>query len=286
MAKLTKPTQISLAAIGMLILALIGGYLGAGLRGGDTASATGTAAEATWMETIKQNGELRVGVAIAPPMTVKKGDELGGPNLIPLQNLADQLGVKLTPVPAEWKNIVAGLQANRYDVAANLDATLERSISIQFSDPVYEYQGVFVIKGDSNLATAEDIIKSGEPVATAQGSAPANAVKEAGAKTLDVGDYTNALQAVQAGRAVAVFTDLPTAESQVQADDAYKIVVPSPKIYEAGAGYGLANTIDTRSLQTINIAINTARMSGELERAYEAENYVTIENLGDLEKKS
>jgi polar amino acid transport system substrate-binding protein len=219
-------------------------------------------------------------------MTVRKGDELGGPNLIPLQNLADQMGVKLTPVSAEWKNIVAGLQANRYDVAANLDATLERSLSIQFSDPVYEYQGVFVVAGDSEYSTSESIIKSGEPVAVAQGSAPANALKETGAKTLEVADYTNALQSVKANRGVAVFCDLPVAESQVQADSEYKIVVPSPKIYEAGAGYGLPNTIDTRSLQTINIAVNTARMSGELERAYAEENYVTIDNLGDMQKKA
>jgi ABC-type amino acid transport substrate-binding protein len=238
------------------------------------------------MNKVKEAGELRVGVAIAPPMTVRKGDALGGPNLIPLDNLAKQMGVKMTPVPAEWKNIVAGLQADRYDVAANLDATLERSLSIQFSDPVYEYQGVFVIKGDSTLSSGEAIIKSGDPVAIAQGTAPGNAVKDAGAKVLEVADYTNALQSVQAGRAAAVFTDLPTAESQVQADTTYKIVVPEPKIYEAGAGYGLPNTIDTRSLQTINIAINTSRMSGELERAYEAEKYRTIDNLGDMQKKS
>ena len=46
--------------------------------------------------------------------------------------------------PADWSNIVAGLQVDRYDFAANLDATVERSLAIQFTDPVYEYQGVFV----------------------------------------------------------------------------------------------------------------------------------------------
>lgn len=284
-----KPTKYSLAVIGLLLLSLVGGYFGAGFRGGgggDGDTAAAVASQATWLDTIKKNGELRVGVAIAPPMTVRKGDQLGGPNLIPLENLAEQMGIRLTPVPAEWKNIVAGLQANRFDVAANLDATLERSLSIQFSDPVYEYQGVFVIQGDAKYSTGEEIIKSGQPVAIAQGSAPGNALKDAGAKALEVADYTNALQSVQAGRAVAVFTDLPTAESQVQANPSYKIVVPVPKIYEAGAGYGLPNNIDTRSLQTINIAINTARMSGELERAYAEENYVTIENLGDMQKRA
>lgn len=283
---LTKPTKISLAVIGALLIALVGGWLGAGMRGDSAAAGTVSAGgTGAWLDEIKKRGQLRVGVAIAPPMTVQKAGKLGGPNLIPLENLARDLGVDLVPVAAEWKNIVAGLQANRFDVAANLDATLERSLSIQFSDAVYEYQGVFVVKGDSAYNSTQDVLDSGKKVAVAQGSAPANAVKAAGAEVLEVADYTNALQSVTAGRAIGVFTDLPTAESQVLADETYKILVPEPKIYEAATGYGLPNSVDPRSMQTINIAINTARMSGQLERAYEEEKYTTIDNLGDLEKR-
>ncbi|TCC36370.1 transporter substrate-binding domain-containing protein [Kribbella speibonae] len=278
-----KPTKLSLAAIAAVIVALVGGYFGAGFRGADSASAATKAG--SWIEDIKSRGELRVGVAIAPPMTVEKNGVLGGPNLIPLQHLAKTLGVKLTPVPATWGNIVAGLQAGRYDAAANLDATLERAKAIQFSDSVYEYQGVFVIAANSPYRTSKDVIASGKQVAVAQGSAPAAAVKAAGAKILELADYTNALQAVQANRAVAVFTDLPTAESQAQANAAYKILVPDPAIYAASASYGLPDGIDPRSLQLLNVAINTSRLSGELERAYAGEKYVPIDQLGALEKK-
>ena len=135
---MTRTTKISLAVIGALVLALVGGYLGAGMRGADANASTQAG---SWMDDIKDRGEFRVGVAIAPPMTVEKDGKLGGANLIPLQHLADELGVKLVPVSATWNNIVAGLQAGRYDVAANLDSTLERAKAIQFSDPVYEYQG-------------------------------------------------------------------------------------------------------------------------------------------------
>lgn len=282
---MTKPTKYALAVIAVAILALVGGYLGAGFRGGgDAPGEAANAGSGAWIKKIKDQGELRVGVAIAPPMTVRKGDDLGGPNLIPLQHLAEALDVKLTPVAADWGNIVAGLQADRYDVAANLDSTLERSVAIQFSDAVYEYQGVFVVKGDSEYDSARQIIESGEKVAIAEGSAPGSAVAAAGAETLGVTDYTNALQAVQADRAVAVFTDLPTAESQVQANDDVKIVVPDPTIYEAGAGYGLSENIDSRSLDLVNTAIANARMSGELERAYVEVNYLPIDQLGDLQK--
>lgn len=280
---MTNTTKISLAAIAAVVLALVGGYIGAGFRGG---SASATSAEAgSWMKDVQDRGELRVGVAIAPPMTVEKDGKLGGPNLIPLQHLADELGVKLTPVSATWGNIVAGLQADRYDVAANLDATVERAKAIQFSGPVYEYQGVFVVKADSPYRTSQDVLESGKQVAVAQGSAPAVAVQDAGATVLELPDYTNALQAVKANRAIAVFTDLPTAESQAQADPSMKIIVPDPTIYAASANYGVPNDIDPRSLVLLNIAINHTRLSGELERAYGEENYLPIDQLGDLAKK-
>jgi ABC-type amino acid transport substrate-binding protein len=281
---MTRTTKISLAVIGALVLALVGGYLGAGFRGSDSASAA-SAGVGNWMKDVEDRGELRVGVAIAPPMTVEQDGKLGGPNLIPLQHLADALGVKLVPVAADWDNIVAGLQAGRYDVAANLDSTLERAKAIQFSDPVYEYQGVFVVKADSPYATGQDILDSGKQVATPAGTAPGAAVKAAGATLLELTDYTNALQAVQADRAIAVFADLPTAEAQVQADSSFKIVVPDPAIYAATANYGVPTDIDARSLELINIAIRSANLSGEMERAYAEQSYVTIDQLGDLEKK-
>lgn len=281
---MTKATKISLAVIGALVLSLLGGYLGAGMRGGDSAAA-GDTSSGSWVKNIQESGELRVGVAIAPPMTSEVDGKLGGPNLIPLQNLADELDVKLVTVSATWNNIVAGLQANRYDAAAYLDQTLERAKAIQFSDPVYEYDGVFVVKADSSYLTGEDVIKSGKKVASAAGAATADAVQAAGAKLLELTDYTNALQALKADRAVAVFTDLPTAQSQAQADPSVKIIVPEPSIYRAASNYGLSADIDPWSLNFINIAIHNALISGEFDRAIADVGLLPIDQLGDLEKK-
>lgn len=277
-----KTTKQSLGVIALVVVALLGGWIGAGFRGGGTTRGV----EANqWMNKIKQSGELRVGVAVAPPMTDEKDGVFGGPNLIPLRDLAEQLGVKITTVPADWGNIVAGLQAGRYDVAANLDPTLQRAVSIQFTDPVYEYQGVFVVPSASPLNSSSAILAAGQPVATSQGSAPAAAVQEAGAQLLELAEYTDALQAVQAGRAVAEFADLPTAVSQVQANPAFKIVVPTPPIYSAYSAYGVPQDIDSQSMRTLNIAINNARANGSLDRAYAEVNYRTIDKLGDLQKK-
>lgn len=279
---MTRTSKITLAVLGVIVVALLGGYLGAGLRGGSSAvaAASGGSGEAAFLQKIKDRGELRVGVALAPPMTAQQPDgSLGGPNLIPLQELAKELGVKLTPVPADWSNIVAGLQADRYDFAANLDATVERSLAIQFTDPVYEYQGVFVVKADSPYRTSSDVTGSGQPVATAQGSAPEAALKNVGVTVQSIDNYTNAIATVQAGRAAAEFTDLPTAQAQAQADPTLKIIVPSPSIYSATANYGVPSTVDPWSLQTVNIAIQKAKDSGRLSQAYKDVNYFEIDAL-------
>lgn len=282
---MTKTSKVVLAILAVVLVSIAGGFIGSGFRG-TSASATAGAAQGTFIDDIKKRGELRVGVAIAPPMTVQEADgTLGGPNLIPLRELAKQLNVKLVPVAAEWKNIVAGLQANRYDFAANLDYTVERSLAIGFTDPVYEYQGVFLVKADSPVTTAEDIIKNGGQITAAQGSAPEKALQGLTSNIMSVDSYSNAITSVNSGRAIAEFADLPTAEAQAQADSGLKIVVPSPEIYSASAAYGVPATIDPRSLQIVNIAIERARKSGELKQAYTDVKYVEIDNLGDLLKK-
>ncbi|WP_395405539.1 transporter substrate-binding domain-containing protein (plasmid) [Arthrobacter sp. UC242_113] len=279
---MTKPTKYSLAAIGLVILALLSGYFGAGMRG-QSASASGSA-QGAWIDTIKKNGELRVGVATSPPMTVEKDGKLGGPNLIPLQRLADELGVKLTTVPASWGNIVSGLQANRYDVAANLNSTLQRAVAIQFSEPVYQYPAVFLVAANSPFKTAEDVLAKKQPVASPAGTAEGAAAKKAGAEVLEVPDWTNAFQSLQAGRVSAVFADLGTAQSQAQKDKAFKIIVPEHSIYQGAAAYGLPANIDPRSLDLVNLAIFNAQLSGDLDRAYEEVGYLTVDKLGSLRK--
>lgn len=282
---MTRTSKIVLAVLAVILVAIAGGYIGSGFRG-DSASATSGSAQGNMIEDIKKRGELRVGVAIAPPMTVQQPDgTLGGPNLIPLQELAKQLGVKLVPVAAEWKNIVAGLQANRYDFAANLDYTVERSLAVGYTNPVYQYQGVFVVKADSPFKTVEDLLANGGQITAAQGSSPEKALQAHTQNIMSVDNYSNAISAVQSGRSIAEFTDLPTAESQAQADPSLKILVPEPELYSASAAYGVRADIDPRSLQTVNIAIERAQKSGELKQAYAKVGYVEIDNLGDLRKK-
>lgn len=268
---MSRINKIVLAVVGVLVLALGGGYLGASIAGpGSSASAAAGDYSATpFLDAIKARGELRVGIAEAPPMSGTQEDgTLGGPNVLPLQQLADDLGVKFTPVAADWANVVAGLQAGRYDFAANLDSTTERALSIQFTQDVYTYENVFTVLADSPYLTADDVIAGG-PIASVTGIAAADALADTGADVLSVDSNANQISALKSGRAIAAYFDLASAVNSALEDPSLKVIVPDPVIYKSGAGYGVLTDIDPRSLQIINITIQNAIDSGDLTRAIE-----------------
>ena len=284
---MTKPSKIGFLIIGALIAALVAGYFGAkiGNRGGSAAAVDFSTP--VWVNKVKAAGQLRVGCADSPPTTVVKPDgTCTGPDLIPMQDLADQLGVKMVTVGTSWQSIVAGLQADRYDVAANLDQTVERGLSIQFTNPSWSYPGVMVLPKNTKLTTVDKIVKSGKPVATAQGTALDAALQAAKIPELRVDTYQNATSAVESGRASAVFTDLGTAVDIVNKRPTFGIVVPDPAIFVHHVAYGVPADTDPRSLQIINIAIDNAVASGSIARAFSDAGYRDQDNLGSMEIKA
>ncbi|MEV1079651.1 transporter substrate-binding domain-containing protein [Streptomyces sp. NPDC050211] len=287
---LTKQSRYTFYVLGLLLLSLIAGYVG-GRSGSDsgssqTVASSGSSNEATWIEKIKKAGVLRIGCADAPPTIVVKSDgTCTGPDLIPLQNLADGIGVKVKTVATTWQNIVAGLQANKYDVAADLDQTVERSLAIRFTNPSWSYPGVFLVERDSNFTTSKQILDSGKAIATSQGTAADTALQRAKAKELRVDTFQNALSGVKAGRAAAVFTDLATAVDMANKDKSVGIVVPDPALLVNHVAYGVPADIDSRSMEILNVAIDNSVASGEIDRSFADAGYRDVDNLGDLQIK-
>lgn len=281
---MSKASKYVIAIIAVIAIALGAGYLGAGLRGGGGGS--GAASEnGAWLKKIRDSGELRIGIASAPPMTGEQPDgKMGGPNIVPLEALAEEMGVEVVTVAADWSNLVAGLQADRFDVGAYLDATSERSLAIQFTDPVYTYPGVFAVKADSGLMSTDDIVAAGK-VAVANGTSYEGTVEALGVELVGVDSIPNSITAMAAGRADAAFADLPTAADAAQTDSSIKIVVPDPAIFISDSNYGVSEDIDARSMNVLNIAVRGAQNDGSLAKAFADAGIVEVENLGDLEMK-
>ncbi|MFJ2621722.1 substrate-binding periplasmic protein [Glutamicibacter sp. NPDC087344] len=283
---MTKTSKVVLSILLVVVVGLVGGYFGAGMRGGagNTNSAS-AATEGSWIQKIRESGELRVGIASAPPMTGEQPDgTMGGPNVLPLKKLAEEIGVKYVPVAAEWSKMVAGLQADRFDVAAYLDSTSQRSLAIQFTVPVYRYEGAWLVRSDSGFKSTDDIVKAGK-VTLATGTSYEPVITAMDVEVIGSESVPQAVTAMKAGRADAVFADLPTLANAAQQDSSLKIVMPNPEIFVQDSNYGVNENIDARSLQILNIAIQSAQNDGTLRTAFDEAGVITPETLGDLEMK-
>lgn len=287
---LTKQSRYTFYVLGLILLSLIAGYIG-GRSGSDgsssqTVASSASSGKAAWIDKIKKAGVLRVGCASAPPTIVVQSDgTCTGPDLIPLQNFADGIGVKVKTVATTWQSIVAGLQADKYDVAADLDQTVERSLAIRFTNPSWSYPGVFLVERLSSYTTSKQVLDSGRAIATSQGTALDAALQRAKAKELRVDTFQNALSGVKAGRAVAVFADLGTAVDMATKDDSMGIIVPDPAIFVHHVAYGVPADIDARSMEIVNVAVDNSVASGEIVRAFAEAGYRDVDALSDLQIK-
>jgi ABC-type amino acid transport substrate-binding protein len=82
---------------------------------------------------------LRVAWAQWPPLmyTDPKTGKLAGFTIDLYENyLGPALGVKIEWVESSWSTIVAGLQADKYDVVANANRTYQRLLAAEFAGPL------------------------------------------------------------------------------------------------------------------------------------------------------
>ena len=94
------------------------------------------------LQTILSNGELRVGTTGDwDPMTMKDPatNKYKGFDIDVMTELAKDMGVKVKFVPAEWKTIVSGITANRYDISTSVTKTPKRAEVAGFTDTYYKY---------------------------------------------------------------------------------------------------------------------------------------------------
>ena len=75
------------------------------------------------LQSILSSGELRVGTTGDwDPMSIKDPatNRYKGFDIDVMKELAKDMGVKVKFVPAEWKTIVSGINADRYDISTSV----------------------------------------------------------------------------------------------------------------------------------------------------------------------
>ena len=135
------------------------------------------------LQIIKKNGELRVGTTGDwDPMSMKDPatNKYKGFDIDVMRELAKDMGVKVKFVPAEWKTIVAGITADRYDISTSVTKTAKRAEVAGFTSTYYKYGTVPLVlkKNLSKFPTWDSLNKDGVKIATTLGTSQEQKAKE------------------------------------------------------------------------------------------------------------
>ncbi|RYE86757.1 MAG: transporter substrate-binding domain-containing protein, partial [Hyphomicrobiales bacterium] len=104
------------------------------------------------LDQIKSAGALRVGTegTYAPFSFHDDSGTLVGFDVEIAQEIANRIGVTAEFVEGPWDGLIAGIDANRYDVVVNqVGITEERKQKYDFSEPYIASKAALVVKGDN-----------------------------------------------------------------------------------------------------------------------------------------
>ena len=196
------------------------------------------AADGDLLQKIKAAGEIRIGTeGTYPPYTYHdaKGT-LTGFDVEIAEAVAKKLGVKLRFVETAWDSMIAGIDANRFDIIVNqVAATSERKEKYDFSEPyLYVTGAVIVKKGNKEIRSLRDL--RAKRAAQTVTSDWADQARRAGAEIVSVQDFSQSVQLVASGRADATInSEVSTLDFLSQKPDA-----PIEIVERTRSGNGIA----------------------------------------------
>ncbi|WP_037152497.1 substrate-binding periplasmic protein [Rhizobium freirei] len=244
------------------------------MAGVSATSAYAQTADGYW-QGVQKAGVLRCGAAVAPPYVMRDPatGEYSGFFADLCKEFADVLKVKPQFVDTTWDNIVAGLQAGKWDVSLALNRTATRAMAVQFSIPAMEYQiSLAYNKNNSKIpATAvsvADIDKAGVTIAvmsgTAQDKAISAAVKSATIMRLPGNDETRL--ALTSKRADILVDASDTNQLLTQANPDWAVALnPKPALAKQGVSFGLPHNMSASDVEVANIFLEEKVATGHVD---------------------
>ena len=180
------------------------------------------------LDSILSSGELRVGTTGDwDPMTIKDPatNKYKGFDIDVMNELAKDLGVKVKFVPAEWKTIVAGITADRYDISTSVTKTPKRAEVAGFTATYYKYGTVPLVlkKNLKKFSTWDSLNSKNVTIATTLGTSQEEKAKEffPKSKLKSVEAPARDFQEVLAGRADGNITS---------STEANKLIIKYPQL--------------------------------------------------------
>ena len=237
-------------------------------------SGGGTAASSSSSAGILTSGTLTVGSDLTyPPYAYLDGKNPAGFDPDVARALAKQAGLGATFVDTRFEELIAGLNAGRFDViASDLYITDERAKQVDFipyfttgNSLLAAAGGAFQPKTTDDLCgKAVGVIKGGQIVQDLRGDA-STACKAKGAKAVDVREFTTdpeATQALLSGQVDAQLTDAAVAKTIVTKTQGKLAVTSTQIIYPVTSGLAVKKG-NTKLKATLVAALSALEKSGD-----------------------
>jgi polar amino acid transport system substrate-binding protein len=243
------------------------------VAGLSTTAALAQTTDGYW-QTVQKSGSLRCGAAVAPPYVMRDpaSGEYSGFYADLCRELADVLKVKPQFVDTTWDNIVAGLQAGKWDVSLALNRTPPRAMAVQFSIPAMEYQISLAYnknnpKVPAGAKSVADIDKEGVTLAvmsgTAQDKAISASVKKATVLRLPGNDETRL--AAMSKRADILVDASDTNLLFTQSNPDWIALNPTPALAKQGVAFGLPRQLSAADVEVVNIFLEEKVATGHVD---------------------
>ncbi|MGI6246856.1 MAG: substrate-binding periplasmic protein [Pseudochelatococcus sp.] len=245
---------------------------GLALAMGLSATAVSAQSGGGYWQGVQKAGALRCGAAVAPPYVMRDPatGEYSGFFADLCREFAEVLKVKPVFVDTTWDNLIAGLQAGRWDVSLALNRTPVRALAVQFSIPAMEYQISLAYNKNNPKIPAEatsvaDIDKPGVTLAvmsgTAQDKAISAAVKSATVLRLPSNDETRLALVSRRADILVDASDTNLLFTQSNPDWAVALN-PKPALAKQGVSFGLPHQISPADIEVVNIFLEEKVATG------------------------
>ena len=161
------------------------------------------------LDQVKQAGTLRIGTegTYAPFTFHDASGALVGFDVAIGRAVAEKLGVEAEFVEGPWDGLIAGIDANRYDVVINqVGINAERQAKYDFSEPYIASKAALVVRGDNSDITSFETL-AGKTSAQTLSSNFGKLAQQYGAELVATEGFDQSIALVLQGRADATIND-------------------------------------------------------------------------------
>ena len=224
-------------------------------------------------ENVAANGTLIMATnAEFPPYEYREGDQIVGIDAEIAQAIADELGMELQIEDMQFDSIIAAVQTGKADIGvAGMTVTEDRLQAVSFSDSYTQAAQVIIVKGDSAVATPDDL--KGKTVGVQLGTTGDIYAEDIEDVTID--RYNKGFEAVQAllqDKVDAVIIDREPANVFIEENEGLKVLDEEFTVED----YAICMAKDnTDLLDKVNTALASLKESGKLDEI--KAKYITAE---------